>query len=385
MTVYGSFLFFIIIGILLLPTIILGLMGKSFRVYNLIISVVILSLIFSGEARGFATLIAFTVFQVLLIKGYMAYRSKRNAGVVFYLMVALSLLPLILSKVLPFLAFDNWATFLGISYLTFKAVQMVIEIRDGLIKEQPPVYRIAYFILFYPSLSSGPIDRYRRFEKDEGTVWDARDYQSLLYTGLHKIFIGFLYKFIIGYAVNTYFIMNLPYMTSNKILYNLLYMYGYSMYLFFDFAGYTAFAVGISYMMGIRTPENFNKPFLSRNIKDFWNRWHMTLSFWFRDYVFMRFMFLMKKKRWIKNKMLLSNLGYILLFTLMGVWHGLAIQYIVYGLYHAAVMVSYNFFEKWNKKHKKWPANRFTTVVSIVITFHVICFGFYLFSGQPFH
>ncbi len=74
--------------------------------------------------------------------------------------------------------------------------------------------------------------------------------------------------------------------------------------------------------------------------------------------------------------MLLSNLGYILLFTLMGVWHGLAIQYIVYGLYHAAVMVSYNFFEKWNKKHKKWPANLITTVVSIVITFHVICFGF---------
>ncbi len=75
----------------------------------------------------------------------------------------------------------------------------------------------------------------------------------------------------------------------------------------------------------------------------------MSLSFWFRDYVFMRFVFLMKKKKWIKNKMLVSNLGYILLFLLMGVWHGLAIQYIIYGAYHALMMTGFNFFETWNK------------------------------------
>lgn len=162
-------------------------------------------------------------------------------------------------------------------------------------------------------------------------------------------------------------------------------MYAYSLYLFFDFAGYTAFAVGVSYIMGIKSPENFNKPFISRNIKDFWNRWHMSLSFWFRDYVFMRFVLWMTKKKWITNRMAVSNIGYVLLFLLMGVWHGLAPQYIVYGLYHAPLMVGFNFFEKWNKKHKWWPNNKWTTAVSIVVTFHFVCFGFLIFSGKLIH
>ncbi len=76
-------------------------------------------------------------------------------------------------------------------------------------------------------------------------------------------------------------------------------MYAYSMYLFFDFAGYSAFAVGVSYLLGVQTPMNFNKPFAARNIKEFWNRWHMTLSFWFRDYVFMRFVFWVNKKEMV--------------------------------------------------------------------------------------
>ena len=162
-------------------------------------------------------------------------------------------------------------------------------------------------------------------------------------------------------------------------------MYGYSLYLFFDFAGYSAFAIGVSYIMGIKSPENFNKPFISRNIKDFWNRWHLSLSFWFRDYVYMRFIFWVTKKKWIKSRNVSSNLGYILLFLLMGFWHGLAIQYILYGIYHAVIMVLYNSFEQFNKKHKWWKDNKYTKIVAIIITFHFICFGFLIFSGHLIH
>ncbi|MDQ0228120.1 D-alanyl-lipoteichoic acid biosynthesis protein DltB [Bacillus sp. 7586-K] len=384
MTPYSSFLFFIILGILLLPTMILGTMGKRLRYYNVFVSIVVLAIIFSEGNAGFFSLVAFTILQVVLVKGYITYRQTKNSSLVFYVISFLSILPLILSKVLPILAVDNWASFLGISYLTFRAVQIIIETRDGLIKEQLSIFQLVNFMLFYPTISSGPIDRFRRFQKDEEKCWTPEEYKELLYKGINKIFIGFLYKFIIGYSINTYFIMNLDYIADGKFSYHLLYMYSYSLYLFFDFAGYTAFAVGVSYIMGIRSPENFNKPFISRNIKDFWNRWHMSLSFWFRDYVFMRFVFLMKKKKWIQNKMLVSNLGYALLFLLMGIWHGVAIQYIIYGAYHALMMVGFNFFETWNKKHKRWPTGRVMTFVSIVITFHVVCFGFYLFSGKPF-
>ena len=82
----------------------------------------------------------------------------------------------------------------------------------------------------------------------------------------------------------------------------LSYMYAYSLYLFFDFAGYSAFAIGFSYLLGVHTPENFNRPFLSRNIKEFWTRWHITLSFWFRDFIYMRFLLTAFKKKWFRRQ-----------------------------------------------------------------------------------
>lgn len=149
MTPYSSFLFFIILGILLAPTIILGLNGKSFRLYNMLVSVLVLALIFSNSLHGLIMLCLFTLWQTILIKSYIAYRREANSGIIFCLAAAASILPLALSKLLPFFAVDNWATFLGISYLTFKGVQLIIETRDGLIKKQLPISRLLYFILFF--------------------------------------------------------------------------------------------------------------------------------------------------------------------------------------------------------------------------------------------
>ncbi|WP_283776050.1 MBOAT family O-acyltransferase, partial [Bacillus velezensis] len=85
---------------------------------------------------------------------------------------------------------------------------------------------------------------------------------------------------------------------------------------------YSAFAAEVSRIMGIQRPINFNRPFASGNIKDFWNDWHISLSFWFRDYVYMRFVLWMTKKKWLKNKFAISYIGFFLLFFLMGIWHG---------------------------------------------------------------
>ncbi|MBL5846390.1 D-alanyl-lipoteichoic acid biosynthesis protein DltB [Bacillus sporothermodurans] len=387
---YESFLFFFIVAFLLLPTIILGLNGKVSKAYNMVVTVLLLAIIFSNNSLGAVSLVLFTIWQVILVKGYAAYRKRNNRTLVFCLAFIASILPLVLVKVFPLLGLNHLFGFLGISYLTFKAVQMVIEIRDGIIKNDIPLLDFLYFLLFFPTISSGPIDRYRRFEKDRLTVPTKEQYRELLYLGINKIFKGFLYKFIIAYLIHRDVITHLypgagPFIELHPYLGNILYMYSYSMYLFFDFAWYSAFAIGVSYLMGIKTPENFNLPFISRNIKDFWNRWHMTLSFWFRDYVYMRFVLWMTKKKWIKNRYTVSNLGYLLLFLIMGLWHGIAPQYIVYGLYQAFLMVSFDFFDRWNRKTKFWPKNKVTHVVSVVITFHFICFGFYIFSGYLFH
>lgn len=113
---------------------------------------------------------------------------------------------------------------------------------------------------------------------------------------------------------------------------------------FFDFAGYSAFAISVSYFFGIHTPENFRRPFLARNIRDFWNRWHITLSFWFRDHVYMRFLLAAGRGRWFKSMHTAAILGYFLAFGLMGAWHGLEPHYIIYGLYQATLLSAFHIF-----------------------------------------
>ncbi|MEX0416276.1 D-alanyl-lipoteichoic acid biosynthesis protein DltB [Bacillus sp. C30] len=383
MTAYGSFYFFAIVGILLIPTIIAGLKGKMLRKYNAVLTLVMLVIIFSDKPKQAIMLAAFIIWQYALIKGYLMLRKQNNSTFRFYMAVILSILPLVLAKIAPFVPELKFVVFLGMSYVTFRAVQMVFEVRDNLIKELS-FFNFWEFVLFFPAISTGPIDRYRRFQKDIQKPPSAEEYQNLLYTGLNRILQGFLYKFIIAYLIKQYF-MDPAFAQQDTILSNMIYMYSYSLYLFFDFAGYSSFVIGVSYMMGIKTPENFNKPFISRNIKDFWNRWHMSLSFWFRDFIYMRFVFFATKKKLIKNRYTISYIGAFLNFFIMGIWHITGehvYQYIIYGLYHAALFILFDIFERKNKKHKFWPNNKFTHVLAIVITFHVVCFGFLIFSGH---
>ncbi|HDR4725700.1 TPA: D-alanyl-lipoteichoic acid biosynthesis protein DltB [Bacillus thuringiensis] len=383
MTAYGSFYFFAIVGILLIPTIIAGLKGKMLRKYNAVLTLVMIAIIFSDKPKQAIMLAAFIIWQYALIKGYLILRKQNNSTFMFCIAVILSILPLILAKIAPFVPELHFIVFAGMSYVTFRAVQMVFEVRDNLIKELS-FFNFWEFVLFFPAISSGPIDRYRRFQKDIQKPPSAEEYQKLLYTGLNRIFQGFLYKFIIAHLITTY-LVKAVFANQDTLLSNTIFMYATSMQLFFDFAGYSAFVIGISYMMGIKTPENFNKPFLSRNIKDFWNRWHMSLSFWFRDFIYMRFVFFATKKKLIKNRYTISYIGAFLNFFIMGIWHiqGSAVaQYVIYGLYHAALFILFDIFERKNKKHKFWPNNKFTHVLAIVITFHVVCFGFLIFSGH---
>ncbi|HDR6128802.1 TPA: D-alanyl-lipoteichoic acid biosynthesis protein DltB [Bacillus anthracis] len=383
MTAYGSFYFFAIVGILLIPTIIAGLKGKMLRKYNAVLTLVMIAIIFSDKPKQAIMLAAFIIWQYALIKGYLLLRKQNNSTFMFCIAVILSILPLILAKIAPFVPELHFIVFAGMSYVTFRDVQMVFEVRDNLIKELS-FFNFWEFVLFFPAISSGPIDRYRRFQKDIQKPPSAEEYQNLLYTGLNRIFQGFLYKFIIAHLITTY-LVKAVFANQDTLLSNVIFMYATSMQLFFDFAGYSAFVIGISYMMGIKTPENFNKPFLSRNIKDFWNRWHMSLSFWFRDFIYMRFVFFATKKKLIKNRYTISYIGAFLNFFIMGIWHiqGSAVaQYVIYGLYHAALFILFDIFERKNKKHKFWPNNKFTHVLAIVITFHVVCFGFLIFSGH---
>ncbi|MDR2834092.1 MAG: D-alanyl-lipoteichoic acid biosynthesis protein DltB [Streptococcaceae bacterium] len=381
---YATPFYFLILGIALIPLIIAQSYKKKFLFYQLLLTIAFLYLTFGGTLSIYA-LIGFGVFQTSLVKFYSLYRKKNNHTFVFILSILLSIAPLTIVKITPFINPTQPSSilgFLGISYITFKSVAVILEIRDGLIKEIP-IKEFVYFLYFFPTISSGPIDRFRRFQK-ELKAPTPKNYSEMVGKAIFYIFIGFLYNFIIAHYLSEYFLHPVAIIAVKQpsFLYMMLSMYGYGLYLFFDFAGYSLFAIGISYLMGYDLPKNFHLPFLSKNIKEFWNRWHMTLSFWFRDYVYMRMVKFVIKKKWTKNRALVSNLSYIALFGLMGIWHGLTWYYIAYGFYHAFLMIGYDTWLLFKKKHKiKIPDNKITQAIGVLITIQFVFLGFLIFSG----
>ena len=266
--------------------------------------------------------------------------------------------------------------------MSFKTIQIMIEISDGLIKEKIRLKDYLQFLLFFPTVSSGPIDRSRRFEADIKEKQTKTQYLELAGVGVYRLVLGLLYKLVLS----TYAYHHLSLLTNTgTITYSLKYMYLYTFYLFFDFAGYSLMAVGSSNILGISTPMNFNKPFLSIDIKDFWNRWHISLSTWLRDFVFSRvFMEATKKKRFNKKRLTTAMYAYMVNMVLMGFWHGLTISYIIYGFYHGVLMAG---FEYYQKKSKFYKANRNKTwykILSWFITINLIMIGLYIFSGEPY-
>ena len=388
MTPYENFSFFIYLLIPLVPAVLLGILGATGRVRAtwVLLSTLSMLLFIARPLSVLYQITAYLVYEWLIVRLYLAYRSReggKNRAGVFYLMIVLSILPLVVVKLNPsFIALGFWHTvigFLGISYLTFRTVGIIIEIRDGLIKDLRLLDFIS-FVLFFPTLASGPIDRYRRFVSDLYQPLTRQEYGELAAQGIDHIFRGFLYKFILAYLINKYWLDPLNHATG--FLPTLQYMYVYSFYLFFDFAGYSAFAIGVSYILGIKTPENFDKPFISKNIKDFWNRWHISLSFWFRDYIYMRFVLDSAKKKRFRNRYTASYVGYILLFGIMGIWHGTQFRYILYGLYHAGLMISFDFLERKNRTWKFWGKGAWWDLLAILITAQFVMFGFLIFSGR---
>ncbi|MHA7611300.1 D-alanyl-lipoteichoic acid biosynthesis protein DltB [Weissella viridescens] len=393
---YGDPMYFGYLLLALLPIIVGMFMGRRFQIYEAVFSFVFILLMFAGPKWvQFYALIAYILWQTVLILVYQAYRKQYDNKWVFYGAVLLSALPLVIVKLHP--AFNQGKAsiigFLGISYLTFKSVGMIMEMRDGVLKDVK-VWPTIRFLMFMPTLSSGPIDRYRRFEADYEQVPDRQRYLDFVQSATWNIMLGFFYKFIVAYLISAKFLI--PFKKAALLeggIFNLPtlgVMYSYGLYLFFDFAGYSLFAIAISKFMGIDTPINFNKPFMAKNLKEFWNRWHMTLSFWFRDYVFMRLVLVLTRNKVFKNRNVTSGFAYMVDMLLMGFWHGVTWWYILYGFLHALVLIINDWWlrqkKQKNRDRKKaglepLPSNWFTNGFAIFLTFNFTMFTFLVFSG----
>ena len=368
-TQYGDYFYLYISFLVLIPVIIMGLFNKKTKYYGLILSAVMAFLIM-GRGWGLLLFIAFILGETFVIYTYLYIRKKTDNKYIYYLFLFFSMLPVIITKCAGLTRYASTIGFIGLSYLNFRAIQMVIEIYDGKIKDVN-FFTYLYFLIFYPTLSSGPIDRWKRFEDDLNKKLEKNDYiKEYFVPGFKKLIIAVLYKFVIAYLIDTYWMAVIP---ADKTLFNIIsYMYAYTLYLFFDFAGYSLFAIGTGYILGIKVPENFNKPFISKDMKEFWTRWHISLSRWFGDYIFSRFVLNSMRKKRFKSRFTASHVAQILTMFVMGLWHGLTVYYILYGLYQGIALVLTDIYQRKSKFYKKYKKNKVFNCIQGVVTFKIV-------------
>ncbi|KJQ62814.1 D-alanyl-lipoteichoic acid biosynthesis protein DltB [Streptococcus oralis] len=367
--------FFLLLFVVLLIGFVVNFFEKRKDYYILALSLLFAGAIYGKSRAMIVYLLAFIVYQYFLVFLAQRIEAKRLKPLVF-----LSILPLVINKVFALTSLHLLA-FIGISYMSFKTIQIMLEISDGLIKEKISVKDYLQFLLFFPTVSAGPIDRSRRFLKEINEVMPRKEYLELAGDGVYRIVLGLLYKVVLSTYV---YQMLLTLNNTGTVVYSIKYMYLYTLYLFFDFAGYSLMAVGSSNILGIQTPMNFNKPFLSVDIKDFWTRWHITLSTWLRDFVFSRVLMQVIRKKWFKNRLHNATYAYMVNMLVMGFWHGLSVSYIVYGFYHGVLMAGFEVYQKKSNFYKKNKNKNWYKLLSWFVTMNLVMVGFFIFSGEPY-
>ena len=372
---FSGLLFFYLLFLGLLPAVVLGLLGKKLHYHGIFLCAAMLVIVFWQNGQ-LAALALFFLWEMALC--CLFWRLPKRTRPLLWAAVILALGPLGLIKL-----GEVWQPFslfrlMGASYMSFRAVQVLLDIYDGRLQKLRPV-ALGYFLLFFPAVSSGPIDRYRRFLSDLDRPPDREHYRTLLAQGIWKLAGGCVSAVVISGFIQQYWLAALP---ASGFGATLSYMYGYTFYLFFNFAGYSSMAIGTGYLLGIQMPENFNQPFLSVDMKDFWSRWHISLSTWLRDYLYSRFVMKSLKQKRFSNLRTASYLGYVLNMMAMGAWHGLQPQYLLYGVYHSALMCLNEVLDLHCKSFRSFKTHGAGQVVCVLVTFHLFSFGLLIFSGR---
>ena len=273
---------------------------------------------------------------------------------------------------------------LGFSYIAFRLIGVLLDFRSGrLNRQQFGLGEFVTYVIFFPAFTAGPIDRAQRFIPE---LLDTKKLDSArLVEGVSRIAVGVFKKFVIAdtlalVALNSDLITRLD---TTWGLWAVLYLYAFQIY--FDFSGYSDVAIGIGRLYGISLPENFNRPYLQPNIQQFWQRWHITLSTWFRVYYFTPL------SRWfIKSKVKVPQNLFILFaqlstMILIGLWHGITINFLLWGIWHGVGLFVHKLLADntrgWTKLVNSRPiTRRLMYVGSVFVTFHFVVIGWVFFA-----
>ena len=274
---------------------------------------------------------------------------------------------------------------IGISYSSFKMMHFIIESYKQKI-ERMTLLNFLNFIFFFPAFISGPINRYNHFCK-QLEVSGEKGLGKDLSSGTERIIHGLFKKIVLCTVLYPYTFMSMQTsiteLNASQIIIGL---YAYALYFYFDFGGYSDIAIGSARIMGIQLPENFNYPFLKRNIQQLWASWHMSLTTWLTDYIYWPLVRKLRKRELFRKRfLLLSNMSIFITFVICGMWHGEGANYVIWGGYHGLGLATLNVYQRQkrkisNKAFRKYLSSRYSEWTGIALTFHFFVLGLIFFA-----
>ena len=277
--------------------------------------------------------------------------------------------PLILNLILP----------VGISFYTFQTLSYVIDVYKGSVEVEKHFGYYALYVSFFPQLVAGPIERPEnlipQLHEKHKFSWDNA------IPGLRKMLIGFFKKMVVADLLATYVnaVYNDPASATGFGVLLATVLFAFQIYC--DFAGYTDIAIGCAEVMGIKLMQNFNRPYISESIQEFWRRWHISLSSWFKDYIY----FPLGGSRCKKWRHMLNI---CIVFFVSGLWHGAAWTFVIWGAMHGLYQVIGHFTKKprerfWRAIHVD-PAGKFVRMLKRIGTFFLVAFSWIFFRANNF-
>lgn len=329
------------------------------------------------------------LFALMIVSDYLfALAIENNQGIKKKILLWLSL-----SYSLSFLLYFKYANFfilninslfhthfndqnlflpIGISFYTFQSISYLVDVYRNEIKATRNVSDYAFYMTFFPHLVAGPIVRAKDFLPQ---IFTPQIINAALYKeSLFRILIGLLKKLFIADYLGKYvdIVHEAPANFSGAE--NLLAMYGYSFQIYFDFSGYSDIAIGIALILGYRLKENFENPYSSSNITVFWRKWHISLSSWLRDYIYIPLG---------GNRKGVFNTYLFLMITMLigGFWHGADWRFIFWGFAHGLALA---FHKAWSQFFPSKSNTRFSQIGGVILTFHFVAICWIFFRAISF-
>ncbi|WP_276834374.1 MBOAT family O-acyltransferase [Massilicoli timonensis] len=287
-------------------------------------------------------------------------------GIVLFLLLYFKYYGFLLSGISALTSFDFTLRLLiapaGISFISFSLISYAIDLYQGKLQKQPKLGDFLLYVFYFPKIIMGPIMRYPDFEAQ---LKPLRISIAATHEGLCRFVIGLAKKVILA---NTFAFL-FEQISANAALSMLsawIGAFAFTFQIYFDFSGYSDMAIGLSLLLGIRMPENFHYPYMANSIKDFWKRWHITLSTWFKDYVYIPL-------GGSRRKLPRVILNTFIVWSLTGLWHGASWNFVLWGIYYFVLLM----LERYvlGGFLRKCPQT-----LRILLTFLLVAIGWMLFA-----